>query len=137
MTYMTRQQQAVLDCIRQRERRCATAAELTEALHRQGQRVGMTTVYRQLERLESQGLLHKILTPEGCYYQYCDRTRHDGGCVLLKCERCGAITHADCSHLGELYAHLAGEHHFLVNTRKTLFYGLCGNCAAQDGEARP
>lgn len=132
MAYMTRQQQAVLTCLHQREKRCATAAELTEALHAQGQRIGMTTVYRQLEKLEGAGLLHKILTPEGCYYQYCEGARHGGGCVLLKCEKCGAITHADCSHLGELYDHLAREHHFTVNARKTLFYGLCEKCAAED-----
>lgn len=51
MTYMTKQQQAVLACIRG----CADgigAAELTELLHRQGETVGLTTVYRQLERLE-------------------------------------------------------------------------------------
>lgn len=128
MAYVTRQQQAVLTCIRQHDRGCATAAELTEALHAQGQRVGMTTVYRQLEKLEGAGLVHKILTPEGCCYQYCDRHAPGQDCILLKCEGCGAITHADCSHLAALYDHLAAEHDFTVNSRKTLFYGLCRKC---------
>ena len=46
MTYMTRQQQAVLDCLQ----RCGGgigAVELAELLHRQGEAVGLTTVYRQ------------------------------------------------------------------------------------------
>ena len=50
---------------------CATAAELTEELHREGQSIGLTTVYRQLEKLSRQGLVHKLVTDEGACYQYC------------------------------------------------------------------
>lgn len=56
MTYMTRQQQAVLACIERFGRGCATAAELTEELHREGQSIGLTTVYRQLESSAARGL---------------------------------------------------------------------------------
>ena len=57
MTYMTRQQQAVLDCIAACPGGCATAMVLADRLRSGGQSVGLTTVYRQLERLEKQGLL--------------------------------------------------------------------------------
>ena len=129
-TYMTRQQQAVLDCIRQQEGG-VTATALTEALHRQGESIGLTTVYRQLERLAREGQIHRIVTDEGTFFQYCDA--HSGGqdCFLLKCERCGRVLHADCTHLGELYRHLAAEHHFTVDPRRTLFYGLCGRCGGE------
>ena len=50
MTYMTRQQQAVLACIEHFGDGCATAAELTEELHREGQSIGLTTVYRSAAR---------------------------------------------------------------------------------------
>ena len=45
MTYMTRQQQAILTCIQSCDGGIG-AAELTETLHRQGETVGLTTVYR-------------------------------------------------------------------------------------------
>ena len=51
VTYMTRQQRAVLEGVKASPEGCATAAELTEQLHREGQTIGLTTVYRQLERL--------------------------------------------------------------------------------------
>ena len=131
VTYMTRQQREVLRCIES----CADGAgavELAELLHRQGSQVGLTTVYRQLERLEQQGLVHKVVTDEGARYRYCD-ARHAGrDCFLLKCERCGRIEHLDCSHLGELYAHLLAEHHFRINPRRTLFYGLCEKCSEEE-----
>lgn len=134
VTYITRQQRAVLDCISQCSDGCATATELSEQLHRQGQSVGLSTVYRQLERLEKQGLVHKIVTAEGAYYQYCNAHAHGNDCFLLKCERCGSIRHLDCSHLGELYAHLLQEHHFAINPRRTLFYGLCERCSQEDSQ---
>lgn len=62
VTYMTRQQRAVLEGVKASPEGCATAAELTEQLHREGQTIGLTTVYRQLERLAQQGLVHKAVT---------------------------------------------------------------------------
>ena len=52
MTYMTRQQQAVLDCIAACPGGCATAMVLADRLRSGGQSVGRTPVYRQLARLE-------------------------------------------------------------------------------------
>ena len=131
MTYMTRQQQAVLDCIAACPGGCATAMALADRLRSGGQSVGLTTVYRQLERLEKQGLVHKLVTDEGACWQYCDCLAHRD-CILLKCEVCGAIQHMDCGHLGELYQHVLQQHHFRINPRRTLFYGLCDRCSGEE-----
>ena len=133
VSYMTRQQKAVLSCI-ESVHGGASAAELAELLHARGDSVGLTTVYRQLEKLHEQGLVHKIVTDDGTRYQFCDCRHHGNDCFLIKCEQCGCVEHVDCAHLGELYSHLAQEHHFRINPRRTLFYGLCQNCA-QEAEA--
>lgn len=127
MAYMTRQQQAVLKCIESCPGGRATAMDLMQMLRQEGQTVGLSTVYRQLEKLVAQGKVHKLLTEEGACYQYCDKTVHRD-CFLLQCEGCGAIFHMDCSHLGELYGHLLESHGFAINSRRTMFYGLCGKC---------
>ena len=127
MAYMTRQQQAVLKCIESCPGGRATAMDLMQMLRQEGQTVGLSTVYRQLEKLVAQGKVHKLLTEEGACYQYCDTTVHRD-CFLLQCEGCGAIFHMDCSHLGELYGHLLESHGFAINPRRTMFYGLCGKC---------
>ena len=105
----------------------SASAELTEELHREGQSIGLTTVYRQLEKLSRQGLVHKLVTDEGACYQYCSHADKNA-CFLLKCEGCGAIFHMDCGHLSQLYDHLLTEHGFAINPRRTLFYGLCAKC---------
>ena len=127
MAYMTRQQQAVLKCIESCPGGRATAMDLMQMLRQEGQTVGLSTVYRQLEKLVAQGKVHKLLTEEGACYQYCDKTVHRD-CFLLHCEGCGAIFHMDCSHLGELHGHLLESHGFAINPRRTMFYGLCGKC---------
>lgn len=133
VTYMTRQQKAVLACIESIPGGTG-AVELAELLHAQGQSIGLTTVYRQLEKLQEQGLVHKIVTDEGARYRFCDCQRKGRDCFLIKCEQCGCVEHVDCEHLGELYSHLAQEHHFRINPRRTLFYGLCHSCT-QEAEA--
>jgi Fur family ferric uptake transcriptional regulator len=131
VTYMTRQQQAVLKAL-EGEQDSVSACELMEKLRAAGLSVGLTTVYRQLDKLVQQGMVHRIVTDEGAFYRFCDR--HDGAdCFLLKCEQCGRIEHLDCDHLGPLYEHLAHEHHFTINPRRTLFYGLCEVCSKGAG----
>jgi Fur family ferric uptake transcriptional regulator len=127
VTYMTKQQQAVLRVLESTDA-SVSACELMEKLRDQGLTVGLTTVYRQLEKLAGQGMVHRIVTDEGAFYRFCDKAE-GCDCFLLKCEQCGRIEHLDCSHLGPLYEHLSHEHHFTINPRRTLFYGLCEQCS--------
>ena len=91
--------------------------------------LGLATIYRQLEKLEAAGAVHKVNTEEGALYQYCGRqSQGHRDCFLLKCERCGRIRHLDCSHLKALYDHLERNHHFHIDPCGTLFTGLCELC---------
>ena len=104
------------------------AGTLQELLHRQGEAVGLTTVYRQLERLEKAGKVHKLVTDTGAKYQFCTCAASGRDCFLLKCEKCGTVQHVDCSRLAPLYRHLEEEHGFAIDAHRTLFYGLCRRC---------
>ena len=140
MPYSTKQQQAGLHCLESRREEALTAAELAEDLRKSGSPVGLATIYRQLEKLAAAGRVHKINTEDGAFYQYCGHEAHDHrDCFLLQCEGCGRIYHLDCSKLQGLYEHLAREHHFQINPRRTLFSGLCDTClkkeAAEHGKS--
>ena len=133
MPYSTKQSQAVLRVLEARQEEACTAAELAEDLRRSGDPVGLATIYRQLEKLEAAGVIHKVMTEAGALYQYCGhQTREHSGCFLLKCERCGRIRHVDCRHLQSLYDHLEREHHFRIDPRGTLFSGICDVCAREE-----
>ncbi|WP_295587113.1 Fur family transcriptional regulator [uncultured Oscillibacter sp.] len=132
MSYITKQQQAVLRCLEQRQGESLTAAELAQALREEGCPVGLATIYRQLEKLTCAGQVHKINTAEGAFFHLCDHAGGPRDCVLLKCSSCGRIRHLDCSHLQALYDHLEQEHHFRIDPRGTVFTGLCEVCAAKE-----
>ena len=59
MPYSTKQHQAVLRCLEARGEAACTAAELAEDLRREGCPVGLATIYRQLEKLEAAGAVHR------------------------------------------------------------------------------
>ena len=132
MPYSTKQQQAVLRCLESRESEALSAQELAEELRREGFSVGLATIYRQLERLEEAGVVHKVNTESGAFYLYCSHGEGRRECFLLKCQRCGRIRHLDCDHLKDLYEHLETAHHFRIDPRRTLFTGLCEECAREE-----
>ena len=84
-------------CLEQRRAESLSAVELAEELRRLGRAVGLSTIYRQLEKLAAVGQIHRIDTAEDTFYQLCG---HAGGshrdCFLLKCSRCGRIRHLNC-----------------------------------------
>ena len=132
MSYITKQQQAVLHCLEQRPQEALTAAELSEDLRQDGESVGLATIYRQLERLEQAGRIHKITTAEGACYQYCPHCGAGQDCLLLRCRTCGKVQHLECSHLQELYRHLEAEHNFRIDSRHTILMGQCRDCAKKE-----
>ena len=103
-------------------------------MRRSGLTVGLATVYRQLDKLTQQGLVHKVTTEEGALYQYCPQANHPHDCFLLRCERCGRMVHLDCAHLEEVCHHLSAEHHFSIDPRRTVLTGICEQCQEEPHE---
>ena len=132
MAYTTKQHQAILRCLEQRAEEALSANQLAEDLRREGCPVGLATIYRQLEKLEAAGRVHKVHTEEGAFFQYCPHPEADHGCFLLRCESCGRVSHLDCGHLQTLCDHLAAEHHFRLDLRQTVLTGYCQDCAGKE-----
>lgn len=134
MPYTTRQSQAVLRVLERRGECPVDARSLADDLRAEGISVGLATVYRQLDRLAEAGLVHRVSTETGALYQYCPRQAAGEVCFLLRCGRCGRMEHLDCPQLRALYQHIAAEHGFQVDPRRTILTGLCGRCAKREAE---
>ena len=112
-----------------RAEECLSAADLSEELRHGGLTVGLATVYRQLDKLTQQGLVHKVTTEEGALSILVPRPDIPHDCFLLRCEGCGRMVHhLDCTHLEEVCRHLSSEHHFALTPRRTVLTGLCDHC---------
>jgi len=129
LNYKTKQKSFILECIKETDGKHFTADDIAEMLNKKGNRVGMATVYRHLERLLSEGEIKKytIYGKAGACYQY------SGEAVCehfhLKCTGCGKLIHADCTFLDKLSEHIAEDHGFLIDGTRTVFYGKCSECS--------
>ncbi|MBR3942389.1 MAG: transcriptional repressor [Clostridia bacterium] len=126
MAYKTKQSEAILEYMEGRKGQYVTAAELTAYFKGQRQAVSETTVYRQLERLTNQGVLHKYsIEGRGCA---CYKLAHKEEPFLLQCEKCGDLVRFRCKDLEKVYQHFNEAHSFRINPHKTVFYGCCDKC---------
>lgn len=129
--YRTRQRDLILLCLKQSGSNHISADIIMEFMKERGESVGLTTIYRNLERLVNEGELIKYDAPDGkraCYqYAGCDRS-HDRHYHLV-CNDCGRLSHLCCESLDGLFSHMKEEHRFEPDISKTVLYGRCGVCA--------
>ena len=90
-----------------------------------------STLYRHLSELCDEGTVRKYRsdTQSAYVYQYVgqgDCCRH----FHLKCVACERLVHLDCSVSRELLNHIKSDHHFQVDSGRSILYGLCEICAA-------
>ncbi len=130
--YQTKQKACLLDYLRSNADRHVTAGELLHALADRGTPLGAATVYRQLERLESEGLVRRYTIDDrgSACWQYAGGSAECQTHFHLKCTACGTLFHLDCEHLNEIAAHVAADHGFQIDPGRTVFYGLCADCSA-------
>lgn len=134
MAYKTKQSEIVLEYLKENSDSHLTANEIAMALS--GKNVGKTTVYRHLEKLCRDGAVRKYILEEGdsaCYQYIGDSSCHSH--FHLKCLNCNKLLHLECDHLSEIETHINAHHNFKVDSSRTVFYGICEECAlAKEGE---
>ena len=135
--YQTKHKAQLLAFLAQNADRHLTAAEVQLALSGNGTPIGAATVYRQLERLEAEGIVRRYLLDDrgGSCWQYIGDAAQAAQCRThfhMKCTVCGRLTHLDCGHLHEIAHHVAAEHDFTIDVSRTVFYGICGACARKE-----
>jgi Fur family ferric uptake transcriptional regulator len=147
--YSTKQSQAILAYIASLGGSHVTVGQIAGHFENIGFPIGLTTVYRHLDKLVRSGRARRYAV-EGisgsCYqYEYVDeydgggdtraRVREEGaGHFHLKCEGCGTLLHLRCDVLSGLPKHVYEEHAFRIDAGKTVFYGKCADCLGKDAE---
>lgn len=127
--YKTKQQAMILSCLSSVREQHVTVAEILEYCRTQNLPVGITTIYRQLDKLTAQGLVQKFVTGgTAACYQYLGGEARRPVHFHLKCLCCGKFIHMECSMLAQLQAQLQLAHDFEIEPGKTTFYGRCGDC---------
>lgn len=127
--YKTKQQSAIKECLEMHKDGYVTVMDIENYLKENDCQVGLTTIYRHLEKMEKDGIVTKFSVEgqPGACFQYIEQGENQD-CFYIKCEECGEVTKMECHHLAELYSHVNADHHFSINPKKTIFYGKCEKC---------
>jgi len=89
--------------------------------------VSLTTIYRYMDQLEKDGFISKRIGPDGeTTYQYLEKCDCDH--FYLRCEKCGSLTHVECSFVQELKKHIVEDHKFHLDQNHMIMNGICNNC---------
>ena len=122
----TRQRAALEDALRHANA-FRTAQELHDDLRRADSKIGLTTVYRNLQSLADAGLVDVLRNAEGeAIYRLCTSDQHHHHLV---CRACGRSVEIASEEVERWAARTARAHGFTAVTHTAELYGICGSCS--------
>lgn len=126
-SYNTKQKDLILNVLKNKKKEF-TVKDIYNELDN---KVGLTTIYRLVDKLVLENRINKSIKNNIVYYQYledCNEENH----FYLKCDKCGSLVHIDCDCIIELSNHIFKEHNFRPNREKIIISGICSNCLGRD-----
>lgn len=127
-SYNTKQKDLILDIIKNNERPF-TVKDIYNDL---GSNVGLTTIYRFVDKLVEENRLNKYINKDNItYYEYlkeCNKENH----FYLKCDNCEKLVHVDCDCINELFGHIFKEHNFKATKERVIINGTCNKCIKKE-----
>lgn len=130
--YKTKQMTELLDFLKSVQGSHTTVNDICEYFQKKGVAIGTTTIYRHLEKMVKEGVVAKYVidgTSSACF-EYVDNSDREDKvkCYHCKCEICGKLIHLKCSEVESLKQHIIEHHGFEINSKRTVFYGVCSEC---------
>ncbi len=105
------------------------AYELIDRLAARGGRPAPITVYRALDFLREQGLVHRIES-RNSFFACVHNHASDDPVVFLICEKCGAVGEAAASDIANAVKSTSRAAGFTPKTPVIEISGICANCSA-------
>ncbi len=134
-SYKTKQQDLLISYLKATQGRHFTADDVRLYFDGKDVSIGIATIYRQLEKLVSEGVVQKYFLGEqtaACFEYTGDGCNAGEKHFHLKCEKCGKLVHLECDDLKEVCSHLKQEHGFSLDSLRTVFYGVCSECSDEE-----
>lgn len=128
--YKTKQSECILQYFEEHKDMHVTADDIIRFFRDQDVSVSKATVYRNLDKLLEQDMIRKYNIEDGMCscYQYAGAVKECHEHYHFKCTKCGQLFHISCNFMNDIKSHVLEEHDFVIDSAKTVFYGLCGEC---------
>lgn len=131
-SYNTKQKEELLEYLKSLKGNHVTVNDIHKYSLSKNMKIGVTTIYRHLEKFVESGEVAKISIDgtSSAYFEYIgNHSNHTNtNCFHLKCEKCNKLTHLHCNGLVQITKHISESHGFNLNSLKTVFYGVCNLC---------
>ena len=125
----TRQRAAVADILARTDE-FRSAQQIHAALEAEGTKVGLATVYRNLQTLAETGAGDQVRSAEGeILYRGCERQEHHHHIV---CRHCGYTVEVAGGELEEWIQRVSAQQGFTQMEHTAEFFGLCASCSPQE-----
>lgn len=130
---ITRPRKLVLELLDQ-AKTAMSAYEIKDALDATGDKIDTVSVYRILECLDEQGLIHRVLSTgkvKKCLLEaesQCQLHQKEHCHHLLICQQCNRIEETHCPGISAMVKKLEKQINFQIQAHHLEFTGLCGNC---------
>jgi Fur family ferric uptake transcriptional regulator len=119
-------QRAAVSALLDRLTEFRSAQEIHEELHRDGEGIGLTTVYRALQTLSENGDVDVLRTASGeAVYRRCSTHHHHH----IVCRRCGSTVEVEGPAVERWAERIAEEHGFSDISHTVEIFGVCRECA--------
>jgi Fur family transcriptional regulator, ferric uptake regulator len=104
----------------------SSAQDIHAELRRRGERIGLTTVYRQLQVLAEDGMVDAIRDQSGeTLYRRCETSSHHHH---ITCRSCGRSIEVEGSAVERWTQHVAAEAGFVDVDHTVEIFGRCPDC---------
>ncbi len=122
---LTKQRKQVLELIWQNHK-AHKAYDILEQMAAVDPSAKPPTVYRALDFLQEQGLVHKIHSLNA--YVGCPHPEHSTGHQFLICEKCGTVDDIHDNTVSTALTHTAHSNKFKANRQVVEVFGVCAKC---------
>jgi Fur family zinc uptake transcriptional regulator len=102
------------------------AYQLLDELRESGRSAAPPTVYRALDFLLEQGLVHRLATNNT--YLACAHPQQPHAAVFLVCSQCGHTQEVHTGGVIDQLRHQAGQFDFVIEHASVEVTGLCSSC---------
>lgn len=133
-SYNTISKQLILDFLKSKSEETLSANDIFEHMNTIQKPVNITTIYRYLDKLVQNNIVHKYTDDDGkkSTYRYVGENSYCHEHLHLQCSKCGKIIHLDCEFMEEVIKHIDEKHHFSLKCDKSILYGKCEECSQKE-----
>ena len=128
--YKTKGKETIMKILEDNKNITLSADDILSIFQKKCVKVNITTIYRNLDKLEKEGTLNKFPASDShkALYQITCHDLNKEDHLHMQCSNCGKVIHLDCDYMSNFIQHLKDHHKFDLTCDKSILFGLCDEC---------